>query len=71
MAITTSDSSLSPNLGGKSRSRPVCWVCGKYDKVYTIHPAYGYRVCRACVSSEGIKQAPIWPVEEETGASEA
>jgi hypothetical protein len=71
MGITTSDSAPAPGFNANLRSKQRCWVCNGYDKVFALHPAYGYRVCRKCVSKEGIKPSLVEPVEEESGASEA
>jgi len=71
MPLTTSDTQFDPSLGGTGKSKHRCWVCDKVDKMYAVHPAYGYRVCRACWKAEGLRPVPMEVVEEEIDASEA
>ena len=71
MPLTTSDQQFDPSLGGTGKSKPRCWECEAVDKVYTLHPAYGYRVCRACVKRLGLRPVPIEVDEEENDGREA
>jgi len=71
MPLTTSDQRFDPTKGGTGMSKQRCWVCDKVDKVYALHPAYGYRVCRACQPSQGVKPVPMEIVDEASDASEA
>jgi hypothetical protein len=65
MPLTTSDNAYQPGVGGTGQSKPLCWDCGKPDKVMTVHPGYGYSLCRACTGKAGVKTAPIEVVGEE------
>ena len=71
MPLTTSDSQFDPTKGGTGKSKLRCWECNAVDKVYTAHPAYGYRVCRACVTRLGLKPVPIELVEDEDDGPKA
>lgn len=71
MPLTTSDNSFDPSKGGTGRSKQRCWECNEVDKVYTLHPAYGYRVCRACVTRLHLRPVPMEVVGEEDDGSEA
>ena len=69
MPLTTSDQQFDPSKGGTGRSKHLCWECNKYDKHYTLHPAYRHRLCRSCCARLGIPTSPIEVVEEENDGS--
>jgi hypothetical protein len=71
MPITTSGSRSERRGGGGTSGKPRCWECDAVDSIYTIHPAYGYRVCRACVTRLGLTPVEIEPVEDEEPDAEA
>jgi recombinational DNA repair protein (RecF pathway) len=71
MPLTTSNNQFDPKKGGSGKSKHRCWECNQVDKIYTIHPAYGYRVCRACVARLGLRPVPMDVVEDENDGSKA
>ena len=71
MPITTSDSSMHSDGHSVAKYKPRCWECDGVDKMYILHPAHRYNVCRACATRLGLKPVPMEVVDEVNDAPPA